>query len=745
VRRILFVFNLAIGLLVLVAAGAFYWYFYRSLPEVSGNVTTSVSQSVTIRRDDLGVPHIRAKSLEDAWFAQGYTIAGDRLWQMDMFRRLAAGDLSEVVGVRALEADRDARRLRLRRTAESIYAALSPEERVPFEAYARGVNAYIEAHRGRYGFEFSILGYDPRPWSVVDSILAGLQMFRTLAGDWKSEKAKAQMMSRGEADKVRYLFPIRTGFELAPGDDARPGSNAWAVAGSHTSDGKPLLSNDMHLEFSLPGIWYMAHLEAPGMNVTGVTLPGTPGIIAGHNDRIAWGMTNLGFDVQDLYVEKLDPRTGQYVVGNQVARAREERELILIKGRAPEDQQNWITRHGPVVDQVNGAVLALQWTLYDPTIFHNVFIEVNQARNWDQFQTALSRFGGPGQNFVYADADGNIGYHAAGKLPIRKTWVGDLPVDGVSGTSEWEGYIPFEELPHAFNPPGGYIVSANQNPFPKDFPYNVSGNFATHYRSRQILDMLHATKGKLKPEDGLRIQKDVYSGFNRFLGLQVVAAWDKRGDKGGPLAGAVNMLRTWDGQMDKDRPEPLLTTLIFQQLRKAIAERAMPGDGGSWETQMSSAVVEKILRERPAGWFGDYNELLLRSLAEAVEEGQRISGSDPGGWRWGRSLFADLPHPVLGGVPWVGKYFGIRPTPMSGSGTTVKQTTRRMGPSERMNVDVGDWDRSLLNTVTGQSGHFGASHYRDQWDPWYYGTSFRMQFDRIDENNTQTLVPRQAR
>jgi penicillin amidase len=735
------VVNLVIALLVLTAAGVFYWYFYRALPELSGTITASVSQPVTIRRDALGVPHIQAKSLEDAWFAQGYVIAADRMWQMDAFRRLAAGDLSEIIGAKTLEIDRDARRLRLRRTAESIYASLSPEERVPFAAYARGVNAWITTHRGRYGFEFSVLGYDPRPWSAVDSILAGVQMFRTLAGDWKSKKTKAQMLSSGEADKVRYLFPTRTGFELAPGDDMRPGSNGWAVAGSHTADGKPLVSNDMHLDFGLPGIWYQVHLEAPGLNVSGVTLPGTPGIIAGHNDRIAWGMTNLGFDVQDLYVEKFDVRTGQYVAGTQVTRAREERELIRIKGLVPEDQQHWITRHGPVVDQVNGGVLALKWTLYDPSLFHNVFIEVNQARNWDEFQTAISRFGGPGQNFVYGDVDGNIGYHAAGKLPIRKSYVGDLPVEGASGQYEWEGYIPFDELPHAWNPPGGYIVTANQNPFPTDYPYKVSGNFATHYRSQQILDLLHAATQKLKPEDTLRIQKDVYSGFNRFIGRQVVAAWDKRGDKSGPLAGTVDLLRNWDGQMDKDRPQPLLTTLIFQHVRKAIADRAVPNAGGQYETQMSPAVVERVLRERPEGWFGDYHELLLRSLAEAVEEGQRLFGSDPKGWRWGRYLFADIAHPIAGGIPRIGKYFGIGPVPMSGSATSVKQTSRRMGPSERMNVSVGAWDKSLMNIVAGESGHFGSAHYRDQWDAYYNGTSFPMQFSTVDAKSTLTLNP----
>lgn len=741
VRRLIFAVNLLIAALVLAAAGGFYWYFFRALPQTSGTTQTGVVSPVTIERDDLGVPHIRANFVEDALFAQGYVMAADRMWQLDTFRRVASGELSEIVGVAGLEADRDARRLRLRRMAEVIYSGLSAEERAPFAAYARGVNAWISTHQGRYGFEFAVLGYDPRPWSVVDSILTGLQMSRTLSGDWKAKITKARMLGEGEAEKVRYLFPVRSGFELAPGDDLRPGSNAWAISGAHTQSGKPLISNDMHLDFGLPGIWYMVHLEAPGMNVTGVTLPGTPGVIAGHNDRIAWGLTNLGFESHDLYFERLDPRTGQYVAGNQLARAREEHDLIRIRGRIPEEQVRLVTRHGPVMEPVNGGVLALKWTAQDPSIFHNVFLDIDRARNKDEFLAAISRFGGPGQNFVYADVDGTIGYHAAGKLPIRANFAGDVPVDGASGNFEWQGYIPFEQLPQVWNPPGGFIVTANQNPFPVDYPFPVSGSFAPHYRSRQILDMLQASKQKLTPADGLRIQKDVFSAFSRFVGLQVVAAWDKRGATNQQLASAIELLRKWDGQMDKDHPEPLLATLVFQHLRKAIAERAAPASGGAYDAQMSSAVVEKLLRERPDGWFGDYNELLLRCLAEAVEEGTRLMNSEPRGWKWGRYLFADIQHPIAGKVPWVGKYFNIGPVPMSGAATTVKQTSRRLGPSERMNVAVGSWDDSLMNIVTGESAHFGSWHYRDQWDAYYSGTSFPMQYQKVEGKGTLTLEP----
>ncbi len=333
VRRVLFVVNVLIAIALIAAGVIFYWVLYRALPKTSGTIETRVTQPVEVRRDGLGVPHIKARNLDDVWFVQGYTTAEDRMFQMDGLRRLAAGELAEVFGASLLDSDREARRLRMRRMAEQIYAEMAESDKSAFAAYARGVNAYIESHHGRYGVEFTLIGYDPRPWSVVDSVLCGLQMFRTLAANCRTKLIKQQMLRGGEPDKVSFLFPYRAGGEFMPGADAQPGSNAWAVSGAHSATGKPLLSSDMHLEFSIPGIWHMDHLEAPGMNVTGVSLPGMPGIISGHNDRIAWAETNLGFDVQDLYIEKIDLRTGRYLYQGKVEQARAEREIIAVKGR----------------------------------------------------------------------------------------------------------------------------------------------------------------------------------------------------------------------------------------------------------------------------------------------------------------------------------------------------------------------------------------------------------------------------
>ncbi len=742
VRRLLFVVNVVLAIAVIAGLAVYYWVFYRALPQTSGTLETYVSQPVEVDRDSLGVPHIKAKTAEDAWFAQGYTTAEDRMFQMDALRRLASGELSEVVGMVALEADRESRRMRMRRTAEQIYTQMPDADKAEMAAYARGVNAYIETHHGRYGFEFLLLGYAPRPWSVVDSLLAGMQMFRTLTNDWKNKLVKEAMLKNGEPDKINFLFPYRSGTEILPGGDGHPGSNAWAIAGTRSATGKPLLSNDMHLEFGEPGVWMLHHIQAPGLNVSGVTLPGVPGVISGHNDRIAWGLTNLGFDVQDIYIEKIDPRSGRYVFEGKLEQARSEREVIAIKGHMPEEMALWVTRHGPVISTANGRALALKWSAAQPGVLQAVFPQLDRARNWEEFKTALSRFGGPGQNFVYADVDGNIGYHATGKLPIRRNYFGDVPVDGSSGDNEWDGYIPFEELPQAFNPANGLVVTANQNPFPANYPYHVSGFFDSQYRSRQIFDMLSASGNKLKPADSLRLQKDVYSSFNQFLGRQLVTAFDKRKSSSYRFSDAVTMLRTWDGQMDRDHAEPLVTALTFQYLRKAVAERAAPGSGDAYSNNFSTSVIERMLRERPAGWFADYDELLLRCFADAIEEGTRMQGANPKAWKWGKYRFLAASNPVGAQIPLIGGYFRIGPVPMSGGSTTVKQTTARLAPSERMDASLGDWDASLMNIPIGQSGNVASAHFKDQWQAYYNGTSFPMQFQKVDVKSRVTFVPK---
>ncbi|HUJ49310.1 MAG TPA: penicillin acylase family protein [Bryobacteraceae bacterium] len=732
--RIVKFINLSIAVLLLVGLFAAYWFAYRPLPQTSGQIAAPISAKATVERDALGVPHIAAANWEDAIFLQGYVTAQDRLWQMDALRRLAAGELSEIIGPSALELDREARRLRMRRMAHEYYQNLTAGDRAVLAAYARGVNYFIETHRDRLPLEFSLLRYDPRPWSIEDSLLCGLQMYRNLTTTWREELQKAAMLASGDRAKVDFLFPSRIGTEF------QPGSNAWAISGKHTASGKPILANDPHLEWGIPSTWYQVHLQAPGLDVIGVSLPGLPCVIIGHNQRIAWGVTNLGYDVQDLYIEKIDPRTGRYLFRGQLEQARSEIEWIGVKGQKPQEFRQWVTRHGPVSIAEGNRFFALRWSAAEPSSFQYPFLDLNRANNWTEFTAALARFPGPGQNFVYADVDGNIGYHATGKLPIRK-YEGDVPVDGSSGDFEWQGFIPFDQLPAFYNPPQGWIVTANQDPFPDNYPYSVHGSFAAPYRSLEIRSLLASHDG-WKPGDMLAVEKDVYSAFLDHLARMLVAAYDRSKPAGSNLSDAVGLLRSWNGQMDKGSAAPMLISVVYQALRKRIADSAAPGKSDLYGPQMAPAVVEQILDRGARGWFQDRDGLLMRALSEGIENGRRLQGSNVKRWNYGSYNELAIRHPVGDKLPLLGPYFNVGPVPMSGSSTTIKQTTQILGPSMRFVADLGEWDRSLNNITIGESGQILSRHYKDEWDAYYAARSFPMQFRKVDAKQTLTVLPR---
>jgi len=727
--------NLSIAVLLVAFLVEAYWYAWRPLPETSGEITAPVSAPATVSRDSLGVPHIQAASWEDAIFLQGFVTAQDRMWQMDALRRLAAGELAEVVGRTALASDQEARRMRLERIAEQEEKALTPADRAVLDAYARGVNFYLETHRGRLPLEFRLLNYSPRPWSPRDTILAALQMYRTLTPSWRHEIEKLHMLQKGDREKVAYLYPPRTGSEI------QPGSNAWAVAGALTATGRPILSNDPHLDFAIPSTWHMVHLRAPGLNVSGVALPGIPAVIIGHNDRIAWGVSNLQFDVQDLFREQMDAQSGRYVFRGALVQARLERGAIAVKGEKPALFEQWVTRHGPVFLSDENQRYALSWTAAGPGGFAFPFLDIDRARDWKEFTSALARFPGPGQNFVYADVDGNIGYHATGHLPIRPPGcTGEVPADGASGECEWQGYIPFDDLPSFYNPAGRMLVTANQNPFPADYKYPVAGDFGSRYRASEIRTLL-ARRSNWSAKEMLAVQKDVYSAFDDFLARQIVAAVNAKKPKNAQVEDAAKTLGAWDGQVEKGTSAPMVVELAYRSLRKAVADRAAPGLAEEYDWPVAPEVIETLLRERPSGWFPDYDALLVRSLGEAIEEGTKLEGSKISRWDYGQFNELRIAHPVFGELPLIGKYFNIGPVPMSGSGTTIKQTSRRLGPSMRMSVDLANLDASVENITIGESGQPLSRHYKDEWSAYYGATSFPMQFDHIEARSVLSVRP----
>lgn len=717
-NRIIKYINYLIGLALLAAAGCVYWFAFRVLPQTSGRVELPVTAGASVVRDAKGVPHITAGSDEDAWFLQGYCAAQDRLFQLETFRRLASGELAAILGKSVLEADLESRRFRLRRLAEQHARGLSAADRAPLAAYARGINAYIERNRGRLPVEFTLIGSDPAPWSVTDSLVIALYMFKSLTNTWRDEITKMNMLASGDRDKVEALFPIRTGGE------ALLGSNAWAISGKRTASGKPLLASDPHLQFSVPSLWYQVHLKTPTTDVAGVQLPGLPGVLVGHNRRIAWGMTVLHYDSQDLY----EVRGGTVV---------SERETIQVRGDRPVEATLLVTTHGPVVITEANKAYALRWVAAIPGSFEFPIAEMNRAANWEQFRAAMRRYPGPGASIIYADVDGNIGYQSVGKLPLRRTWNGDVPVtDG----AEWDGSIPFDDMPSAYNPASGLLITANQNPFPADYKFRVNGNFAPPYRNRQIKALLDR-RDKWTAADMSAIQRDVYSAPAHFLAAQLSAAVSTRGTGSPQLLEAAKLLAAWNGQMEVDAPQPFITILVFQHLRKAVLERVAPDKGAFYDSQMGQAIIEKLLRERPPGWFPDWDQILVRALSDALDEGKRIQGRTPAEWKWGAHNRFTTETPVIGRIPVIGRFLRIGPEGLRGAPNTINTTSNRLGPSMRFVADLADWDRSTLTIVTGQSGHSLSWHHHDQFKPWLAGKGLPMPFDKVEGDRLE-VVPR---
>src|ERR1022692_2309605 len=560
--RILF-WLLAILLLAVAGVLAYAYIITRSaLPQLDGNLSVKgLSATVKVTRDGHGVPAIEAASLEDLFFAQGYVTAQDRLWQMDVMRRYGSGELSEILSADTLKLDREQRILGLRASAKKAMEMAGARDRSFFEAYARGVNAFIGTHGDRLPIEFRILRYRPTPWMAEDSLVIADSMVKDLNFHYFYDAlAREKILAKLGPELTGDLFVNRSWHDRPPTvmredlsepdsnagdsddeeDDDSPdtsvtqnkvpsvapeaslvdglpvnGSNDWVVSGAHTVTGKPLLSNDMHLGHQMPNLWYEAHLHSGTLDVAGVTLPGMPYVIVGHNQRIAWGFTNIGPTVEDAYIETFNA-DGQYLTPAGWKTPEHRKEVIRVKGKADVVVDVVLTRHGPIVSSlVPGETrqIALRWTLYDG--IHNPFLEVDSAQNWEQFRQAFSAFDAPAQNVVYADVDGNIGYEATGKIPIRASGDGSLPEHGGDNAHEWTSYIPFDKLPSVLNPASGVLATANSRITPNGYPYSISTGWEAPWRSARIYRVLESGR-KFSAADMLALQTDIYSDAERY-------------------------------------------------------------------------------------------------------------------------------------------------------------------------------------------------------------------------------------
>ena len=798
-----------------------YWIARRPLPQLEGRVAVSgISSKVRVVRDGHGVPTIEAATLEDLFFAQGYVTAQDRLWQMDILRRAAAGELSEVIGEETLKMDREQRILGLRVAAEAAEKNISARDRVYFDAYARGVNAFLESHRDRLSLEFRLLKYTPRPWTVTDSVLVGARMVQDLNHysyrraltretilaklgpeltadlyvnfSWRGRppgevrRLEDQPAGKGndededdeeEVDPAggnsRLISGLASGDSVVPpglesflpivpalkrwanlgrpsgaeysDESLRRGSNNWVVSGQHTVSGKPLLSNDMHLDHQMPNLWFGAHLRTTSgtFDVAGVTLPGVPFVIVGHNQRIGWGFTNVGPTVEDDFIEEFNAE-GQYKTPAGWAEPQHRQETIHVKGKPDVTLDVVTTRHGPIItDLIPGETrkIALRWTLQDGV--GQVFFDVNSAQNWDEFRKAFSNFGAPGQNVMYADVDGHIGYQATGRVPIRAAGDGSLPVNGSDDAHEWKSWIPFDEMPHVYDPPSGILATANGRITPNGYKYSISTDWDAPWRTDRIYRVLESGK-KFAPADMLALQMDVSSTYDRFCADKFVYAVDHAANASDQAKRAADILRDWDGRMSVDAAAPTIETKARQELARLLLEPKLgaapdrPSAGTasgalSWKSYrwgMSSVWLENVLTKQPARWlppgYSDYGSLLTAAVENALK--QTAVPADLSQWKWGKNNPVEIKHPVFSQLPLVGRFTGPGSHPSSGSAYTVKAAQGELGPSERLTWNFANFDESTLNLVTGESGVFLSPYYMDQWAAWYGGSTFAFPF-----------------
>jgi penicillin amidase len=795
---------LAATLLILgcVVVSNFQFSAAGAQPSTQNLVLPGLQKPVTVRRDERGIPYIEATNDEDLYFAQGYVTATDRLWQMDLQRRTARGELSEIFGQATLGEDKRHRTLGFARILDESAANLPADLSRALNAYAKGVNAYIESRTDQtMPPEFLILQYKPRPWTPVDSLAVGKLLAEYLSTSWQLDIMRAAMASLPKEkrdallsetspldvlvvgrdrkstnaaasttlpESLRPSLPVLAELSQMFDTDRRSlerlglfrqdpetalASNNWVVSGKRTISGKPLLANDPHIPASAPNVWYMTELSAPGLHVAGVTFPGAPGIIIGHNDRLAWGVTNLGPDVQDVYIEKFDsanPRRYLTPQGWREAEVRHE-EIKVRKGFTSTETNTvplevTVTRHGPIVLEKDSQRYTLRWTALDPALDAvGGFFRAGYARNWKEFTAALSTYGGPTQNFIYADVDGHIGYYGAGAIPIRKSGDGSVPYDGSTDAGEWTGRIPFDKLPHSFDPPSGIIVTANQRVVGNDYPYFLSHAWAQPYRARRIFDLLSQTP-KLSADDFRKIQGDVYSiGLSSFARdsaklLKARVAEDQK------LRETVEAFEKWDGEVNADSS---VAPLVYQ-MRAAFRTRILTAALGPdllkvYEWHNTETMLDRVMSGQPKEWlpkeFDSYSDLLKACYDDARLALAKSLGADEAKWKWGEMAKVRFSHP-LAAAPLIGLQFTIAPFPQNGASGLGPTVNVGSAVSMRLIADVSDWDKTQHGIPLGESGLPSSPHWKDQLEDWRNVTPRVFPFSKaaVESATRETLI-----
>jgi penicillin amidase len=783
-------------------------FVFQGLSQPTTVIVAGIKDSISVRRDSRSIPYIEAKTDEDVYFAQGYITASDRLWQMDLMRRVALGETAEIFGKQTLEEDKRWRKFGFAKIAENSIQYLSPELKIALDSYAKGVNAYIASlDEKTMPVEFRILQYKPREWRPTDAIVIGKILADALSSTWRIDLLKASLQELPKdklADLSNQVTPYdvvlfgkdvaetkkqtaetqrRRGkeftginrmdkdkekkscsscpslLEISPklarfaveDDHVRKSSlerigmyaeelaasNNWVISRKRTADGKPLLANDPHLQPTAPGIWYLTHLSTPKTRVSGVTFPGVPGIVLGHNEFIAWGATNVGPDVQDLYVETFEA-DGKYKTptGTEAPVVRKEEIKVRINPLKTDTEtvtlDVTVTKNGPVIFEDGGKKYALKWTALDPKNNEfEAFYFANRAKNWDEFKKALQSYGGAAQNFVYADVKGNIGWYAAGRIPIRKTGDGSLPYDGSTNDGEWTGYIPFGELPSLYNPPEGFIVTANQRTVGTSYKYQpITRDASAPWRARRIYDLLKAdTKATM---DSVKdVQYDVFNRPLANLSKEIVA-------QNAASADTLALLKSWDGRMMPDSKAALVANDIRLCLANKIAAENKPAPA----YLIRERILDRAVRERSALWlpkqFADYPAFIRSCDSDVTAALPTKYGADPAKWVWASMSQSRFSHP-LAGVPFIGAQFATPLAGIPGSGQTPNVASF---VSMRHIASPGNWDATRHVIPLGQSGDPQSSFFKDQFEAWRTGTPQTFPFSKsaVDSAAKEILV-----
>ncbi|MCP5095759.1 MAG: penicillin acylase family protein [Chloroflexi bacterium] len=789
----------AVLALILIGAIIVTWLVRRAWPKLDGTLTVAgLEAPVDIVRDEWSVPHIYAENEHDLFFALGYTHAQDRLWQMEFNRRSVNGRLSEIVGTATSRIDYYYRNLRLYAMADDIWINLDAESQSVLQAYADGVNAYIETNDNKLPAEFVILGIKPEPWTPIDTLAWGNMMAQYLSSNSNMEFMRAQMVDEVGEEVMNALLPATDddryitvlpevnayagfknidptameGLSNVMGTTAEGvGSNGWVVSGDHTETGLPILENDIHIGLTLPSIWYAIGLHGGRFDTVGFGLAGVPGVISGHNQDIAWGMTNLGPDTQDYFLVKLnDPDTPtQYEFDGEWRDLEIIEESVIIRNNDPLDITLYMTHFGPVMAATVGKEdvepMALRWTMYDgDNQLFPAILQLNTAQNWDQFQEALSSWHLPGQNFLYADMDGNIGLQVTGNIPIRaEGHSGNVPIPGWTSDYAWQGYIPFEELPSEYNPESGYIVNANSRSAAFDYPYRITDSYSPPYRAERIASLLEE-KMPINMTDMHDVLMDTYSPTAALLLPYLLEVEAET-----PLQEQVlDLVSEWDMYSETDRVGAsiyeawhlhLLQNVVADDLGQDLSFQYISGQYLRHATQHVPFLVH-VMAENDSRWLDDQtteqeesrDDIVQRSFEDTLTWLTENYGDDPTKWEWGTLHSGTFPEQPFGLIPIapVKAIFNSDTHPIRGGNFSIYANGFSWGnpfkvwvvTNAQQIMNLADFDQSTMMLSTGQNGTLFNKHREDLLSLWLSGEQIPFSYsdEAVQEQAEYTLV-----